>query len=51
MSDPASPPAVTWSDHAREAAFSGWLGRIAPAHGLDPASVRLASADAGALRR
>jgi aminoglycoside/choline kinase family phosphotransferase len=54
MSDaaaPLSPPAaVPWPDPARHAAFSHWLARIAPAHGLDAASVRIASADASFRR-
>ena len=50
MSAPATLPAVTWGDPQRQAAFAAWLDRIAPAHGLDPASVRLASADASFRR-
>ena len=55
MSDIASdPPAlaspVTWTDSARHQAFDRWLGSVAPAHGLDPASLRLASADASFRR-
>lgn len=50
--DPASRPdasaAVTWVDPQRHAAFMHWLGQIG--HGLDPASVRLASADASFRR-
>ena len=51
MSDSAPPPsAVAWSDPHREAAFHGWLARVAPAHALQPASLRLASADASFRR-
>jgi N-acetylmuramate 1-kinase len=39
-----------WSDPQREGAFLGWLNRIAPRHGLVPASVRPASADASFRR-
>jgi aminoglycoside/choline kinase family phosphotransferase len=42
--------AVSWSDPHRAQAFAGWLQRIAPAHALDPATVRLASADASFRR-
>ena len=41
---------VAWSDPVREAAFQRWLARIAPIHGLQPASLRLASADASFRR-
>jgi aminoglycoside/choline kinase family phosphotransferase len=47
---PASASPVTWDDPAREAAFGAWLGRIAPAHGLQPATLRPASADASFRR-
>src|SRR5689334_8803001 len=47
---PAAPAAVAWSDPRREAAFHGWLARVAPAHGLQPASLRPASADASFRR-
>ena len=58
MSDPLSPPASTagsatavhWEDPRREQAFGQWLSGIAPAHGLDPATVRPASADASFRR-
>jgi len=58
MSSPDSPattahgkrPAVAWSDPARELAFYRWLGAIAPAHALQPASLRIASADASFRR-
>jgi aminoglycoside/choline kinase family phosphotransferase len=45
-----APPAVEWSDPARQAAFRGWLDRIGPAHRLQPASLRPASADASFRR-
>ncbi len=50
MSDYAPPPALTWADPLREAACHAWLHRLAPAHGLLPASLRLASADASFRR-
>jgi N-acetylmuramate 1-kinase len=51
MSDSApNPSVVTWNDPRREAAFHAWLASIAPAHGLQPASVRPASADASFRR-
>lgn len=51
MSDSAqSLYTVAWSDPVREAAFHAWLARIAPAHGLKPETLRLASADASFRR-
>lgn len=50
MSDPTNSPAVAWADPARGAAFNAWLQALAPAHGLEPASARLASADASFRR-
>ena len=51
MSDSAPPlSAVAWSDPRREAAFQGWLARVAPAHALRPATLRSASADASFRR-
>jgi len=50
---PAPAPAalpVTWADAARGQAFDTWLAGIAAGHGLIPASLRLASADASARR-
>ncbi|MEW6695355.1 MAG: phosphotransferase [Pseudomonadota bacterium] len=44
------PPTVAWPDAARAAAFEGWLARVAPAHGLLPQTLRLASADASFRR-
>lgn len=51
MSDSAQPLyTIAWSDPVREAAFQAWLARIAPAHGLKPETLRLASADASFRR-
>ena len=51
MSDSApTPSVVTWNDPRREAAFGAWLARVAPVHGLEPATVRPASADASFRR-
>ena len=58
MSDsPSSPaaqaganPAVSWTDPRREQDFHDWLHRVAPAHGLDAATLRPASADASFRR-
>jgi aminoglycoside/choline kinase family phosphotransferase len=50
MSDPTATPAVTWPSAEREAAFHQWLACVAPKHGLDPASLRPASADASFRR-
>ena len=46
---PAPAAAVTWPDAARGAAFQRWLATLT-AHGLDPASLRPASADASFRR-
>ena len=43
-------PSVPWPDADREQAFGRWLAAIASAHGLQPDSVRLASADASFRR-
>jgi aminoglycoside/choline kinase family phosphotransferase len=43
-------PAILWSDADREAAFARWFDAIVPRHGLAPASLRLASADASSRR-
>ncbi|HEY0201049.1 MAG TPA: phosphotransferase [Burkholderiaceae bacterium] len=45
---PSSP--VIWADAQREAAFHAWLGPLAERHGLDKASLCLASADASFRR-
>jgi N-acetylmuramate 1-kinase len=45
---PAAP--VLWADAQREKAFSLWLAGVAPAQGLQAASLRIASADASFRR-
>jgi aminoglycoside/choline kinase family phosphotransferase len=51
MSDSVpSPLLVAWSDIRREAAFGNWLRQVAPTHGLQPATLRPASADASFRR-
>jgi aminoglycoside/choline kinase family phosphotransferase len=58
MSDSAPTPSqpapaqagVAWSDPRREAAFQAWLARVAPAHALQAATLRPASADASFRR-
>ncbi len=45
---PAQP--VTWSDPARQAAFDRWLAGLAAPQGLQPGSLRVASADASFRR-
>jgi aminoglycoside/choline kinase family phosphotransferase len=42
--------AVAWSDPVRHAAFDRWIASVAAPHGLVPASVRPASADASFRR-
>jgi len=46
----AGVPPVAWPDAARHAAFDAWLAPLASAHGLLPASLRPASADASFRR-
>ena len=41
---------VSWADPQRQQRFETWLEHIAPQHGLNPASVRIASADASFRR-
>lgn len=41
---------IAWADPARAAAFAHWLHRLAPAHGLQPETLRPASADASFRR-
>jgi len=41
---------VTWTDPARHAAFDAWLAGVAAQQGLDPATLRPASADASFRR-
>ena len=46
-----SPPgAIAWAEPGRQRAFEAWLADVAPAHGLDAASVQLASLDASFRR-
>lgn len=49
--DPLPPStAVAWPDPARRTAFERWLEDVGAAHGLDPASLEPASADASFRR-
>ncbi len=41
---------ITWTDAARQQAFAAWLAGVAPAHGLQPDTLRSASADASFRR-
>src|SRR5881392_530004 len=41
---------IPWDDPQRAAQFGQWLARVAPAHGLQPGTLRLASADASFRR-
>ncbi len=50
MSVPSNARAIFWSDPSRGSAFSNWLDSIALEHGIDVASVQLASADASFRR-
>jgi hypothetical protein len=58
MSAPANPPAppapparpVAWADPQRQAAFARWLDLIGGRHGVLPATLRAASADASFRR-
>lgn len=43
-------PEISWTDTARRQAFDAWLVQQADVHGLDAASLRLASADASFRR-
>jgi len=43
-------PLIPWADPARQAAFSQWLERVAPRHGLRPQTLEPASADASFRR-
>ena len=47
---PGNPAPVTWPSAERQAAFTAWLDRVAPIHGLTPATLRAASADASFRR-
>ncbi|MGH6626672.1 MAG: aminoglycoside phosphotransferase family protein [Burkholderiaceae bacterium] len=42
--------AIAWPEPQREAAFKAWLAGVAASHGLEPASLRPASADASFRR-
>lgn len=44
------PQTVTWADAGRRAAFEQWLAPLVDRHGLQPASLRPASADASFRR-
>jgi N-acetylmuramate 1-kinase len=55
MSEHSTPPptpaaSVAWTDPRREALFASWLDSISGRHGLGPASLRPASADASFRR-
>ena len=52
MTPPSSsdPAPVEWPEAARQAAFGRWLAPLAAAQGWDPATLRVASADASARR-
>jgi N-acetylmuramate 1-kinase len=41
---------VLWADFQRQTAFTQWLAATAPAHGLKPETLRIASADASFRR-
>ncbi len=45
-----TPNAPTWDDPLRQQAFAQWLQQLAPSHGLQVDSVRVASADASFRR-
>ena len=47
---PSTPAAIQWPDARRQSAFDAWLNALAPVHGLRPASLRPASADASFRR-
>ncbi len=50
MSNSSSAPVIAWTDLGRRRAFEAWLATVAPAHGLQPASLRSASSDASFRR-
>ena len=50
MNTPASTADIAWPDPARRQTFETWLEAIAPAHGLQTASLRIASSDASFRR-
>jgi aminoglycoside/choline kinase family phosphotransferase len=45
-----APSKIAWSDASRQAAFEGWLGEVAPRHGLAVDTLAPASADASFRR-
>ena len=47
---PSSPPAIVWSQPAREAAFAAWLDGVSRTYGLVAPSLRPASSDASFRR-
>ena len=49
MSHSATDP-IVWADPTRQHAFDTWLQAVAPTHGLNPATLRSASADASFRR-
>jgi aminoglycoside/choline kinase family phosphotransferase len=51
MTSPAALPAeIAFADPARRSAFEGWIGALASTHGVRPATLRVASADASFRR-
>jgi len=46
----ASPAGIAWPDSQRQTQFTHWLASAAARHGLEPGTVRLASADASFRR-
>lgn len=50
MSHAPAASAIAWADPTRHQAFDDWLARVAPAHRLDAATLRSASADASFRR-
>ena len=50
MTDTSQPAVVTWADRQRESDFERWLAPLAQQHGLQPRSLRAASADASFRR-
>ncbi|WP_293748280.1 phosphotransferase [Limnohabitans sp. Rim8] len=48
--NPSQADSVIWTDPARHVVFDRWLSGLASAHGLLPASLRVASADASFRR-
>ncbi|MFL6699005.1 MAG: aminoglycoside phosphotransferase family protein [Vitreoscilla sp.] len=47
---PEGLPPIAWADAEREQAFGRWFDQLAPRHGLDRATLHLASADASSRR-